>query len=171
MSIYTRTGDNGHTSIIGNNRIPKYDPIVCAIGDIDEVNAAVGVLRTFSHSEKAENILKKIQNDLLCIGSELADLFKKSGAVKIAEDDIKNLEKYIDDAEKLLPPLKHFIIPTGIPFAAHAHLARTICRRAERNLFALNEKELISKFILMYINRLSDLLFMLARGTPSPSTW
>jgi len=166
MSIYTRAGDSGETSIIGGSRIPKYDPIICVIGDIDEVNASIGVLRTFPHREKAENLLKKTQSDLLCIGSELADIFKKSGVVKIAENDVKILEKYIDDAERALPPLKHFIIPTGTPFAAHAHLARTICRRAERNLFKLNEKELINKFLLSYINRLSDALFMLARETP-----
>lgn len=180
MRIYTKTGDKGETGLIGGARISKADLRIEAIGQIDELNANIGVLRSIlrqaalrrsavpamagrpQDDKGRDDILEQIQNDLFKIGAELADMrpqMKKTITAKHASF----LEQRIDELEAKLPELHKFILPTGTPFSAHAHLARTVCRRAERTLVALHTKVPMNPDILIYINRLSDLLFMLSR--------
>lgn len=167
MSIYTKSGDKGETGLLGGRRVSKSTPRIVAIGEIDELNAALGVLCALKREEKEQEkvieTLHDIQSDLFMIGAELADPEKKSPALPLQTNDVQKLEQWIDEREKKLPELKNFILPGGTPFAAHAHLARAICRRAERTVVALHEKESINPQIIIYLNRLSDLLFMLAR--------
>lgn len=154
MRIYTKGGDNGETGLIGGSRVSKDDMRICAIGEIDELNASLGILQTY----KKTPILQTIQNDLFNIGAELA-----GGKSTISESHVKALEIAIDAIESNLPELKHFIIPGGTQFSAHAHMSRAICRRAERSVVSLHIKSPLNIHIIEYLNRLSDLLFVLAR--------
>lgn len=163
MRIYTKSGDKGETGILGGGRVSKTDARIMAIGETDELNAMIGVLRSFKLAAKTDALLEKIQNDLFTVGALLADPEKKYALDGVTADDTVTLEKYIDALEDALPRLKNFILPAGTPFAAHAHLTRAICRRAERSVIALHKKSPLSAEILKYLNRLSDLLFMLAR--------
>ena len=171
MKIYTKTGDGGETGLFGGGRIPKDSLRVAAYGEVDELNAALGVARALDPPEFADPLLQTIQRDLFTVGAELATphpdklhkaLSRSGGA--IGESDIAALEDAIDGHDARLEPLKNFILPGGTPKAATLHLARTVCRRAERAVVALSRREQISPAILRYLNRLSDLLFVLARA-------
>jgi len=169
MKIYTKTGDSGETGLFGGGRVAKDHCRVAAYGDVDEVNAAIGVARAAKPEDFAAEILEQIQRDLFAIGAELAapepaKLAKTLAGHPIGEPDVTRLEKAIDAHEALLQPLREFILPGGTPKAASLHLARTVCRRAERAVVALGHEAAVSSFILQYLNRLSDLLFVLARA-------
>lgn len=171
MSIVTKTGDSGETGLIGGSRVSKNSPFMHAIGSVDELNASVGVLRTFKNDTQTKKIFEQIQNDLFVVGAELADPGKKSSHTPhITASHVHFLEERIYAIEKKLPPLRNFILPTGTPFAAHLHLARAICRRAERWVTGLHTGKKTNEvaeprlgLTIKYLNRLSDLLFVLAR--------
>jgi cob(I)alamin adenosyltransferase len=168
MKIYTKTGDEGQTGLFGGGRVLKTHPRVEAYGDVDELNAAIGLARAIELLPRVDEILVTIQRDLFAIGALLAtpDLDKmKRHLEKASIDDrrISDLERAIDDADSELEPLKAFIIPGGTPKAAALHVARTVCRRAERRVIALLPAEEIPQIVVIYLNRLSDLLFTLAR--------
>jgi cob(I)alamin adenosyltransferase len=166
MKIYTRGGDLGETGLLDGSRVPKDHARVAAYGDVDELNAAVGVARAPADPELAE-LLHAIQKDLFAVGARLADPTRRvAGAkAKAAVDDehVRRLEEAIDARESVLPPLRAFVLPGGPPLAAFLHVARTACRRAERSLVALGRVEPLEPATLAYVNRLSDLLFVLAR--------
>ena len=171
MKIYTKTGDAGETGLFGGGRIPKDSLRVATYGEVDELNAALGLARALDPPEFADVLLQRIQRDLFTIGAQLAtpdpDKLSKAlsrGGAVIGESDIAALEDAIDGHDARLEPLKNFILPGGTPKAATLHLARTVCRRAERAVVALSRREQISPAILRYLNRLSDLLFVLARA-------
>ena len=171
MKIYTKTGDAGETGLFGGGRTSKDSPRVAAYGEVDELNAALGLARALEPQEFADALLQRIQRDLFTIGAELAtpdpDKLQKAlsrTSAAIGESDIAALEDAIDGHQSRLEPLKNFILPGGAPKAAALHLARTVCRRAERAVVALSRHEQISPAILRYLNRLSDLLFVLARA-------
>jgi cob(I)alamin adenosyltransferase len=166
--IYTKTGDDGTTGLVGGNRVKKYDIRLEAYGTVDELNAALGLLRAMESDTEIQNILFRIQNKLFNIGSRLAsdekgEEFTKALAIK--ESDIKILESAIDKMEEEIPELKHFILPGGDQVVAQCHVARTICRRAERRIVEFAEQEEVEKELIKFINRLSDFLFVLARFT------
>lgn len=166
MAIYTRTGDKGKTSLMGGRRVLKSDQRVEAYGTIDELNSAIGVVLAETRNTKYEirkisQELKKIQNDLLDIGSALAT--PEGAPLEHLEERPKDFEKLIDQLTEKLPPLSQFILPGGGKGGAHLHLARTICRRAERRVVALLETAEVDQAVLVYLNRLSDLLFTMSR--------
>jgi cob(I)alamin adenosyltransferase len=168
MKIYTKTGDSGDTGLFGGGRVPKDDPRVEAYGDVDELNAALGMVRAAETMPRIDEVIVPIQRDLFSIGALLAtpDLQKMHDHLAKAQIDdarISSLEKSIDDCDRELDPLKAFIVPGGTPKAAALHLARTICRRAERRVISLQHKTEIPQIVVIYLNRLSDLLFSLAR--------
>lgn len=164
MKIYTKRGDSGETSLFGGQRVPKNSLRIEAYGTVDELNSVVGQVRSGNPTDKIHKILKDIQNQLFVLGADLATpLASKNKIERISDDDTKLLEGYIDDLDDTLPALKHFILPGGTPPAANLHVARTICRRAERRCVELFNQDEISQQIPIYLNRLSDLLFVLAR--------
>lgn len=163
MRIYTKTGDRGETGLLGGARVSKTDLRIHAIGDVDELNAMLGVLRTLKPKPNTQTLLQHIQNDLFLLGAELADARKTGKINGIEETHVKFLEHAIDERDARLPELRNFILPDGVPFSAHAHLARAVCRRAERAVLALHKKSPLNPRLLIYLNRLSDLLFILAR--------
>ncbi len=164
MHIYTKSGDKGQTGLLGGKRVSKSNLRIATVGNLDELNAILGVLLTLNPPENMASVLQQAQDDIFVIGAEIADPEKKYVDSRVGEAHVKNLESSIDELEAKLPRLKNFILPGGTPFAAHAHLARAICRRTERCLVRLNEKVgLNNEHIMIYVNRLSDLLFMLAR--------
>ena len=169
VKIYTKTGDRGDTGLMGGGRVPKDHPRVAAYGDVDETNAAIGVARSAPPEDLAAPLLEAIQRDLFTIGGALAtpepERLKTRVRTKVvmAPERIKLLEKAIDDATRELKPLKAFVLPAGVPKAAALHYARTVCRRAERAVVSLAHDEAVSPEVLIYLNRLSDLLFTLAR--------
>jgi cob(I)alamin adenosyltransferase len=165
--IYTRTGDEGETSLLGGVRVPKDHVRIEAIGSVDEVNAALGLVRLeLARSgiapEGVDNVLARVQHELFDFGAELAGT-SAGKAASIAESNVMALEAEIDRYEQELEPLRQFILPGGAAAAAHLHLARCICRRAERRLVQLAGAEPLRGELVRYINRLSDLLFVLAR--------
>lgn len=160
--VYTRTGDEGLTSLIGGARTSKASVRVDAYGDVDELNAVLGIVRTRMEDEVIDGILKTVQNDLFIVGAELASP-PDMEVPRIGEDRIHDLESTIDKFLEDLEPLKEFILPGGGPGGAYLHFARTVSRRAERKIVKLMEEEEVSKNVLVYMNRLSDLLFVLAR--------
>jgi cob(I)alamin adenosyltransferase len=164
VKIYTKTGDEGETGLFGGGRVPKDDPRVQAYGDVDETNAAIGFAASLELPIFEVDALQAIQRDLFAIGAELATPDPAKLRTALAADRVSSLEKLIDHYETYLPPLKNFILPGGTPKAAAFHLARTICRRAERSVVTLARDAQINPLIIHYLNRLSDLLFMLARG-------
>ncbi|HTF82051.1 MAG TPA: cob(I)yrinic acid a,c-diamide adenosyltransferase [Cytophagales bacterium] len=162
MKIYTKKGDSGETSILGSQRYSKADLRICAIGEIDELNAYIGL--SYAGIKSHKDILQKIQSDLFIIGAQLAVEVK--GKYKIPElssKDIEILEKGIDEMEASLNPMTHFILPVGDLTTGYLHVSRAVCRRAERTLAAFNKIAAVESPILMYINRLSDFLFVLSR--------
>jgi len=160
--IYTKTGDDGETGLFGGSRVPKDDVRVTAYGEVDELNAAVGFAASLEPESLDAAFLETIQRDLFTIGAELA---KAPSEPRIGDPQIGMLEHMIDGHEAKLEPLKNFILPGGTPKAAAFHLARTVCRRAERAVVSLAREQKISPSIVKYLNRLSDLLFVLARAT------
>lgn len=168
MKIYTRTGDRGDTGLFGGGRVPKDHPRVAAYGDVDELNSAIGVARAAGQVELFDELLQSIQRDLFSLGGHLATphpekVRKALEKAELSADRITLFERTIDQADADLPPLKAFVLPAGTPKAAALHLARTVCRRAERSVVALAGKEEVPELFLIYLNRLSDLLFTLAR--------
>jgi cob(I)alamin adenosyltransferase len=164
MKIYTRTGDEGTTGLLGGGRVSKSDRRLSVYGTIDEVNAVLGVARSAGMSSRCDEVLLRLQGEMFHLGAELATPQNAHSAAEVLQDEvIAELEAVIDALEKGLPPLKAFILPGGSPAAAALHLARCVCRRAERELVALSEHEQVRPLVLKYVNRLSDLLFVLAR--------
>jgi len=166
FKVYTKTGDDGTTGLVGGTRVKKYDIRLDAYGTVDELNASIGVLRSYELPDNVTNLLTQIQNKLFNIGSRLASDEKgESFTVNlvITEEHIRTLEFAIDKFEETLPKLTHFILPGGDLTVAHCHVARTICRRAERRITELSEHTKVQPEIIKYINRLSDFLFVLAR--------
>ncbi len=168
MRIYTRTGDEGDTGLFGGGRVPKDHPRVAAYGDVDELNSALGVVRAAAPAELFDELLASIQRDLFSIGGHLATpdpekVRKALARAELSEERVAVFERAIDDADAELAPLRAFILPAGTPKAATLHLARTVCRRAERSVVALSHQAEVPELFLVYLNRLSDLLFTLAR--------
>jgi cob(I)alamin adenosyltransferase len=165
MKIYTKTGDTGDTSLFGGQRVPKSSLRIEAYGTVDELNAQIGVVRALQPDAEWDNLLKKIQNQLFVLGADLAAPFNAAPASlkRIRQDDIQFLEETIDRLDVQLDPLKSFILPGGSCVSAQLHVARTVCRRAERFVDALGRKEEIGTYPLVYLNRLADLLFVAAR--------
>jgi cob(I)alamin adenosyltransferase len=163
--IYTGGGDKGMTSLVGGQRVPKTHLRIEAYGTIDELNAFVGVLITEIKDPATEKILRFIQERLFTVGAYLATDSEQSAfkGESIAADDILYLENAIDLTDEGLPRLHTFVIPGGCPSAAHAHVCRTVCRRAERAVLRLAEKERVDERIFAFINRISDLLFVISR--------
>ena len=168
MKIYTRTGDKGDTGLFGGGRVPKDDPRVEAYGAVDELNAALGAARSAEMMPRIDEILVPVQRDLFSLGALLAtpDLEKMHQQLEKARIDdarIAQLERAIDDGDHELEPLRAFILPGGTPKSAALHVARTVCRRAERRVVHLQHEVEIPGVVVVYLNRLSDLLFTLAR--------
>jgi cob(I)alamin adenosyltransferase len=166
--IYTRTGDEGDTGLFGGGRVPKDHPRVEAYGDIDEVNAALGLARAVEPMPRIDEVLVPLQRDLFTIGALLATpdpvkMREQLTKARLDDERIAQLERAIDEAEAELEPLRAFILPGGTPKAAALHVARTICRRAERRVVALMHDDEVPGLVTIYLNRLSDLLFVLAR--------
>jgi cob(I)alamin adenosyltransferase len=165
MKIYTKTGDKGYTSLIGGTRVPKYHLRIESYGTIDELNSYIGLIRDQAVKENYKIILKEIQDRLFTIGSVLASDPEKS-KMKVPDlkpGDILLLEDEMDYMSKLLPELKHFILPGGSSIISCCHIARCICRRAERITVQLSEESFVDERVIVYLNRLSDYLFVLAR--------
>ncbi len=167
MKIYTKTGDDGSTGLLGPGRVGKDSPRIEAYGTVDELNAVIGLARASGADDDADALLAIVQDDLFAVGAALADP-DPSGRFHNAVDleRAERLERAIDTLEPELAPLTHFILPGGCPAAAQIHLARTICRRAERLVVALghHEGEDVPLDLRIYLNRLSDFLFVLARA-------
>ena len=166
FKVYTKTGDDGTTGLVGGNRVKKYDARLEAYGTIDELNASIGVLRSFDLSDNVSELLIQIQNKLFNIGSLLASDEKGeafTADLKITNKNILILENAIDEFEEHLPKLKGFVLPGGELSVAQCHVARTICRRAERRIVEFAERYHVNTETIKYINRLSDFLFVLAR--------
>lgn len=162
MKIYTRTGDSGTTSLLGNRRVRKDDPRVEAYGSVDELSAFIGLARSSWDDSPLSEELHQVQTDLFEMGSQLASVEDNRSFEAVAEERVTALERSIDRMEESLEPLRYFIFPGGSIPAAHLHLARTVCRRAERQVIAIEEAERHSAAI-RYLNRLSDYLFVAAR--------
>ena len=167
MKIYTKTGDTGDTGLFAGPRVRKDDARIEAYGTVDELNAVLGLVRTAKPPAEIDRLLARVQNELFDLGAELATPDPKSrGTNLISQQHVAALEKAIDVFEANLAPLKTFILPGGSPPAAWLHLARTVCRRAERRVVTLgNDSNVnLSPLVLVYLNRLSDLLFVLSRA-------
>jgi cob(I)alamin adenosyltransferase len=166
MKIYTRTGDRGQTGLFGGARVSKDDARVEAYGSVDETNAAIGMALSQPQAAFVRGVLEQLQADLFTLGAELASVPGHEARLGIAllnEADIGRLERTIDEAEAPLPPLKNFILPGGPPEVTTLHFARTVARRAERRVLTLSQREEVRPSLLVYLNRLADLLFVLAR--------
>lgn len=163
--IYTRTGDSGETSLGDGRRVPKDHPRVTAYGEIDELNAVLGLLQANASEQSEADLIRKIQNDLFDVGADLCCPLSEQdrGRLRIQPQQVSWLEAQIDRLNARLQPLTSFVIPGGKIAAAWCHLARTVCRRAERTVVSLSRQEPINPQVLVYLNRLSDLLFVLAR--------
>jgi cob(I)alamin adenosyltransferase len=166
--IYTKTGDSGDTGLGDGTRVAKDHPRVAAYGTVDELNAVLGVLLCQQPTAAGQrDLLRSIQNDLFDVGADLclpAPPEEQPGkALRVRPDQVRRLEEAIDRLNEPLQPLRSFVLPGGTPAAAYCHLARTVCRRAEREVVLLGRQEKINPQVLIYLNRLSDLLFVLAR--------
>lgn len=162
MKVYTKTGDDGTTSLFSGKRVPKHDIRIKAYGTIDELNSWVGLIRDQATIEIQDELIV-IQQNLMTLGSQLANDASNLPIRKIDKSDVKTLEKQIDYITATLPELKNFVIPGGHTLISHSHLARCVCRRAERYITELKEVSEIDIEILFYVNRLSDYFFTLAR--------
>ncbi|TND07621.1 MAG: ATP:cob(I)alamin adenosyltransferase [Bacteroidetes bacterium] len=165
MKIYTKTGDKGQTSLIGGTRVPKHHIRIEAYGTVDELNSWMGMLRDTIADQDVVSLLLEIQDRLFTIGSSLASDPEKS-KMKIPdlrEEDITALEQAIDKMNETLPPMRNFVLPGGHPTVSHCHVARCVCRRAERCTIALSEESPVNELVIKYLNRLSDYLFVLSR--------
>jgi cob(I)alamin adenosyltransferase len=171
--VYTRTGDKGFTKLVGGKKVAKDAARIGAYGTIDELNSVLGLARVFNDDlkdrspagQRVDEIFRRLQNELFDLGSELATPadFSYEGMFKVGEDEVKALEKLIDELQKDLAPLNSFILPGGGKVSGFLHQARTVCRRAEREILRLSREEEIGPGPLQYVNRLSDLLFVLSR--------
>ena len=171
--VYTRTGDKGETGLVGGKRVPKDSPRIEAYGTVDELNSIVGLARVFNEERIKDGeahrfldqVLRDIQEELFNLGSELAtppdSRFK--GTISIGKEQVKRIEEIIDECQKTLEPLKSFILPGGGRIGGYLHQCRTVCRRAEREALRLSRVEETSEWAIKYINRLSDLFFVLSR--------
>lgn len=168
LKIYTKTGDDGDTGLFGGGRVGKDHPRVTAYGEVDELNAVIGWARSTEMMPRIDEVLAPVQRDLFAIGALLAtpDADKMSEQLekaRISDARIAQMEQAIDDGEQELEPLKAFILPGGTAKAAALHVARTVCRRAERAVITLQRDTTVPPIVVVYLNRLSDLLFVLAR--------
>jgi cob(I)alamin adenosyltransferase len=168
MKIYTKTGDTGSTGLFGGGRVPKDHVRVAAYGDVDELNSVIGLVRATAPVAFEDALLESIQRDLFSIGGHLAtpDPGKVAKALEkasLSADRVAEFERVIDAADLELAPLTAFVLPAGTPKAATLHLARTVCRRAERQVVHLAAQDTVPELFIVYLNRLSDLLFTLAR--------
>jgi len=168
MTIYTKSGDSGNTSLFGGGRVPKDHPRVSAYGDVDELNSSMGLVRATPPAGFFDALLESVQRDLFAIGGHLAtpDPAKVARALEkaeLSEARVTEFERLMDEADLELPPLRAFVLPAGTPKAAALHLARTVCRRAERSVVRLSHESEVPGLFIVYLNRLSDLLFTLAR--------
>jgi cob(I)alamin adenosyltransferase len=165
MKIYTKTGDQGTTALFGGKRVSKADLRIDTYGTVDELNSWIGFVRDQDVNQKRKDVLVQIQNDLFVIGSILATEpgNEKVKIPSLSDEDITFLEKQIDAMDAELPPMKFFILPGGHVSISTGHVARTVCRRAERLVIALHESEPVNTMVIRYLNRLSDYLFMLCR--------
>lgn len=164
FKIYTKTGDKGETGLFGGKRLPKYDLRIESYGTVDELNSYIGLLRDFLQDEATRDFLKAIQDRLFTIGANLAsDPDKSMSTPDLLESDVQALEQQMDRMDETLPALKNFILPGGHPTVSYCHIARTVCRRAERQVVALAANEAVDEIIMVYLNRLSDYLFVLSR--------
>ncbi len=166
MKIYTKTGDAGMTGLFGGPRVSKDDPRICAYGSIDELNAVIGITRSSGTNELLDPMLNQVQHQLFSIGAELATPNPTEHGLKWdGEPHVAQLEEWIDQMESKLTPLRNFILPGGCSQAAHLHLARTICRRVEREIVRLGHDPRVSdvSHIIVFLNRLSDMLFVMSR--------
>jgi cob(I)alamin adenosyltransferase len=170
--VYTRTGDDGGTALVGGARVAKDSLRVVCYGEIDELNSALGLARSFNAEapasavrERLEGILHRLQNELFDLGSELATPpdAEYEGMFKVSDADVSALETTMDELQVDLEPLKSFVLPGGGKVSSFLHLARTVCRRAERSILSLSREEEVGAPVLAYVNRLSDLLFVLSR--------
>ncbi|MDZ4851353.1 MAG: cob(I)yrinic acid a,c-diamide adenosyltransferase [Pirellulaceae bacterium] len=166
MKIYTKTGDSGTTGLFGGPRVAKDDNRICAYGSIDEFNAVLGLARSMVSNPLQDEIIESAQNCLFSIGAELATPEPEKHSLKWnGESDVAKLEQWIDEIDGSLPPLKTFVLPGGTAAASYLHVARTVCRRAEREIVSFQKNPSVSDLsgIIIYLNRLSDLLFVMAR--------
>jgi cob(I)alamin adenosyltransferase len=165
MRIYTKTGDRGDTSLFGGQRVPKDTLRIEAYGTVDELNTVLGIVRSDNADPEINSILEEIQKQLFELGADLATprATEKKVIKRIDQRNVKGLEKVIDALDPQLKPLRSFVLPGGSPVSARVHFARTVCRRAERIIVRLSRNEDIGDMITVYMNRLSDLLFVLAR--------
>lgn len=164
FKVYTKTGDKGTTGLFGGKRLPKHHIRIESYGNVDELNSYIGLLRDSVSEETIRTILKEIQDRLFAIGSSLAsDPEKNMITPDIKNSDIETLEQQIDKMNEELPALKNFILPGGHPTVSFCHIARCVCRRAERSAVALHDIESVDELILQYLNRLSDYIFVLGR--------
>ena len=174
MKIYTKTGDQGETSLFDGTRVSKADARVDTYGDVDELQAWLGFARAAGAPERLAVMIEQLQRDLFALGAQLADpahkIANRVTKATLSPDDVTRLEGWIDALEAGLPPLRHFILAGGAPAGASLHVARAVCRRAERRMVALGADPLL----VTYVNRLSDLLFVMARAanhdTGAPET-
>ena len=167
MKIYTKTGDEGETGLFAGGRVPKDDPRIEAFGTVDELNAILGLAIAAEPDQDLSPLLSRLQNELFAVGAQLATPQPdQHGTDMIEPSHVEALEKDIDEYQEQLPELRQFILPGGSPAAATLHLARTVCRRAERHVVTLNrsDKNTASPCLLVYLNRLGDLLFVLGRA-------
>lgn len=163
MKIYTKTGDDGTTGLIGNKRVKKSNPRIASYGMVDELNASIGIIMSSKIGKDIHDLLTKIQNDLFVVGADLANPDLKNKSNRVTTEMITYLENEIDGLEEKLSPITYFILPGGDLIASQVHLARAICRRAETNMVSLSEIDEVNNLCLIYMNRLSDLLFVVAR--------
>jgi cob(I)alamin adenosyltransferase len=164
LKIYTKTGDLGETSLFGGKRLSKHHLRIESYGTVDELNAHVGTVRDGLTDKELRDWLKSIQDTLFVVGGILASApGKKPDYLNVSTDQIELLEKAIDSMEETLPALKNFILPGGHPVVSHCHVARCVCRRAERRVVGLSQEEEVDEILVKYLNRLSDFLFVLSR--------
>jgi cob(I)alamin adenosyltransferase len=167
VKIYTKTGDAGDTSLFDGTRVRKTDPRVAAYGDVDELQACLGVARAAGLPEDLDEMCVTLQRDLFALGARLADpshkIAKRVEKIVINDESVSRLEGWIDKLDTEIPPLRHFILSDGCPAGAALHFARTVCRRAERAILSL-DKDAVDSVVIVYVNRLSDLLFTMARA-------
>jgi cob(I)alamin adenosyltransferase len=171
--VYTRTGDKGFTKLVGGKKVAKDAARIEAYGTLDELNSVLGLARVFNEdlkdsrpaAQRLDEVLRRLQNELFDLGSELATPpdFSYEGMFRVGEDEVKALERLIDELQKDLAPLNSFILPGGGKVGGFLHQARTVCRRAEREVLRLSREEEVGPWPLKYLNRLSDLLFVLSR--------
>lgn len=162
MSYYTRKGDDGTSGLLGEWRPSKNNPVFHAVGDIDELNSAIGVSLYYTHDDRVRSRLRQVQNELFSIGANLASAKKRIRQAELETGAVRDLEDAIEDMGRRLPTLKKFVIPGGCEASVHLHLARAIARRAERSMVAVSKKRRIDKVVMSYMNRLSSYLFVAA---------